>query len=137
MATSSKAKIVLPPHTWYARGDDVTVIFPAKFWEGILAKRGTSPEERGSWFCEDLGTGEILALFSAEEKQGTEVEVDASDLAIEAITEFTAKYQNIHVIPYHTHPIDGPSPTDLEAYIAIYNETRGQIRDFLTIGPRE
>ena len=118
-----------------ARGDEVKIIFPITHWKGVLNRRGTSPEEKGYYFLKE-GNGEVLAMFSVVEATGSEVEVTSSDIFLDAIKIFTERHEDIHIIPYHTHPIEGPSRGDLNSYGSIYKKTGGQIRDFLTIGPR-
>jgi hypothetical protein len=128
--------IRLPAHTWYARGDDVVINFPAEYWKGVLNLRGTSPEEKGYWFCEESDNNSILALFNVIEGTGSTVNVTSNDVFLDAIKEFT-RNPRIHVIGYHTHPIDGPSSGDIRSYINIYERSSGQLRDFLTIGPKK
>ncbi len=135
MAISSRTGIKLPPHTWHARGDDVTIYFPIQHWLGIFAKMRLPYEEKGYYFCEEDESGRSLSLFHIIDAESLTDRVHAAELVLDAIGEFT-RHQNIHIIPYHTHPINGPSRGDLEAYIKIYDKSGGQYRDFLTIGPQ-
>lgn len=114
---------------------NLVVYFSLEYWKSILAKRGTSPEEKGYWFCEKQGD-QALSLFQVTETTGSAVQVSSLDSFLNAIEKLTAKYSEIYVIPYHTHPVEGPSGGDRNAYFSIYNGTRGVIQDFLTIGPR-
>ncbi len=66
---SLQAQIVLPPHTWHARGDDATLVFPVEHWQGILARRRTSPEEKGYYLLEERVDG-VLSMFNVREVEG-------------------------------------------------------------------
>lgn len=115
------------------QADGRVIKFPIDYWQAFEAKRGISPEEKGWIFCEDLG-GKVVAIFHDIEATGSAVHVNSSEEYADAVQQFTRMHP-VYLIPYHTHPIEGPSEGDLRNYKGLFRYTDGELRDFMTIGP--
>jgi proteasome lid subunit RPN8/RPN11 len=102
-------------------------------WQSFLDKRGSSPEEKGYILAEEISDRELFAIFQIKEAVGSSVEVTSLEYMLDAIGEFTAKHPNIHLISYHTHPLDVPSAGDLKTFRKVYQE---KYRNHVLIGPK-